>query len=130
MPLGATPSRWCVCQFHHFRTENRPSALFVIVPASTILLQNPASFLCLQNSSVELRHFRVQRDRLQRQHQRLACLCRIKNGVNPEARRSIAAIGLFFVRGLNRSQQVLLLLLAQLLAFALKLAQLEDRKST
>jgi hypothetical protein len=19
MPLGATPSRWCVCQFHHFR---------------------------------------------------------------------------------------------------------------
>src|SRR6185312_7880493 len=20
MPLGATPSRWCVCQFHHFRT--------------------------------------------------------------------------------------------------------------
>jgi hypothetical protein len=22
MPLGATPSRWCVCQFHHFRTLN------------------------------------------------------------------------------------------------------------
>src|ERR1700728_2702286 len=21
MPFGATPSRWCVCQFHHFRTE-------------------------------------------------------------------------------------------------------------
>ncbi len=21
MPLGATPSRWCVCQFHHFRSE-------------------------------------------------------------------------------------------------------------
>src|SRR5438270_13041518 len=20
MPRGATPSRWCVCQFHHFRT--------------------------------------------------------------------------------------------------------------
>ena len=20
MPFGATPSRWCVCQFHHFRT--------------------------------------------------------------------------------------------------------------
>ena len=20
MPHGATPSRWCVCQFHHFRT--------------------------------------------------------------------------------------------------------------
>jgi hypothetical protein len=19
MPFGATPSRWCVCQFHHFR---------------------------------------------------------------------------------------------------------------
>jgi hypothetical protein len=19
MPYGATPSRWCVCQFHHFR---------------------------------------------------------------------------------------------------------------
>ena len=23
MPLGATPSRWCVCQFHHFRAQNR-----------------------------------------------------------------------------------------------------------
>jgi hypothetical protein len=23
MPLGATPSRWCVCQFHHFRIQNR-----------------------------------------------------------------------------------------------------------
>jgi hypothetical protein len=22
MPLGATPSRWCVCQFHHFRALN------------------------------------------------------------------------------------------------------------
>ena len=22
MPLGATPSRWCVCQFHHFRASN------------------------------------------------------------------------------------------------------------
>src|SRR6202522_1113866 len=22
MPLGATPSRWCVCQFHHFRAQN------------------------------------------------------------------------------------------------------------
>ena len=21
MPFGATPSRWCVCQFHHFRTR-------------------------------------------------------------------------------------------------------------
>src|ERR1700733_2618388 len=21
MPLGATPSRWCVCQFHHFRAQ-------------------------------------------------------------------------------------------------------------
>ena len=21
MPLGATPSRWCVCQFHHFRLK-------------------------------------------------------------------------------------------------------------
>jgi hypothetical protein len=21
MPLGATPSRWCVCQFHHFRSK-------------------------------------------------------------------------------------------------------------
>src|ERR1700743_354508 len=24
MPLGATPSRWCVCQFHHFRTSKLP----------------------------------------------------------------------------------------------------------
>lgn len=24
MPLGATPSRWCVCQFHHFRTLKLP----------------------------------------------------------------------------------------------------------
>jgi hypothetical protein len=23
MPFGATPSRWCVCQFHHFRTPDR-----------------------------------------------------------------------------------------------------------
>src|SRR6185312_15252069 len=23
MPLGATPSRWCVCQFHHFRTRKK-----------------------------------------------------------------------------------------------------------
>ena len=22
--LGATPSRWCVCQFHHFRTRDQP----------------------------------------------------------------------------------------------------------
>jgi hypothetical protein len=27
MPFGATPSRWCVCQFHHFRGVNRPAGL-------------------------------------------------------------------------------------------------------
>ncbi len=41
MPFGATPSRWCVCQFHHFRfkinnlssiktsaNNQQPSAIF------------------------------------------------------------------------------------------------------
>ena len=25
MPYGATPSRWCVCQFHHFRALQLPA---------------------------------------------------------------------------------------------------------
>ncbi len=29
MPFGATPSRWCVCQFHHFRTRDRMDSITV-----------------------------------------------------------------------------------------------------
>src|ERR1700687_4403848 len=35
MPLGATPSRWCVCQFHHFRTTIAAHAEFRTRVATT-----------------------------------------------------------------------------------------------
>src|ERR1700733_981779 len=34
MPLGATPSRWCVCQFHHFRAATL--LYFQLVAGNTV----------------------------------------------------------------------------------------------
>src|SRR5271169_750873 len=34
MPRGATPSRWCVCQFHHFRSRTKLSACANHAPCS------------------------------------------------------------------------------------------------
>jgi hypothetical protein len=36
MPFGATPSRWCVCQFHHFRTGARIPRRGMVIITNTV----------------------------------------------------------------------------------------------
>src|SRR5437660_11291787 len=79
----------------------------------------------LQDSRFELLHFRIQRRGFERPDERLARLRRIDNGVHPEARRSVARVRLALVSRADGLVKLLLFLLAQLLALALELLDLD-----
>src|SRR5664279_4183824 len=79
----------------------------------------------LQNSHTELRHFRIQRGRFQRDRDCLASVRRINDLVDPQPRRTVPRIHLLIVGSLYFVIQLLAIVLAQLLAAAFQLLDLD-----
>ena len=81
--------------------------------------------LRLQHAYLELRHVRIQRAGFERLDQRSPRVQRIDDLVDPQAGRAVARIHLLVVGRLHAVEELLLLLIAQLLAAALQLLDLD-----
>src|SRR5437016_8215189 len=79
----------------------------------------------LQDSRFEFADFGIQGGGFERPYERVARMRGINDGVDPEARRSVAGIGLVFVGAAHRFVQFFLLFLVDSFAFALELFQLD-----
>src|SRR6266436_3103055 len=79
----------------------------------------------LQDSCFEFADFGIERDGFERPNQRVSCVRRIDDGVDPEAGGGVARVGLVFVGGADGIVQFFFLLLVDFFAFALELLQFD-----
>src|SRR3989441_3917027 len=86
---------------------------------------SPGPISGLQDSGLELLHVRIKRSGIKRPDQDLTGLGGIEDRVHPEPGRGVTRVGLALVRRADGLVKFLFLLLAQLLAFALELLDLD-----